>query len=62
MSKNNREGLVILLRGVALATLFSGTFGYALVFSDLLIGGVFLILAIAINHLANELDKHFDTD
>ena len=62
MSKNNREGLVILLRGVALATLFSGTFGYALVFSDLLISGVFLILAIAINHLANELDKHFDTD
>ena len=62
MSKNNREGLVILLRGVALAILFSGTFGYALVFSNLLVSGAFLILAIAINHLANELDKHFNTD
>jgi hypothetical protein len=62
VSKNNREGLVILLRGVALAILFSGTFGYALVFSNLLIGGCFLILAIAVNYLASELDKHFDTD
>jgi hypothetical protein len=57
MSKNNKDGLVILLRGVALAMLFSGTFGYAIVFSDLLVAGAFLILAIAINHLANELDK-----
>lgn len=62
MSKNNREDLVVLLRGVALATLFSGTFGYALVFSDLLIGGAFLILAIAINYLASVLDKDFNTD
>jgi hypothetical protein len=57
MSKNNKDGLVILLRGVALAMLFSGTFGYAIVFSDLLVAGAFLILAIAINYLASELDK-----
>ena len=57
MSKNNKDGLVILLRGVALATLFSGTFGYAIIFSDLLVAGAFLILAIAINYLASELDK-----
>jgi hypothetical protein len=57
MSKNNKDGLVILLRGVALAMLFSGTFGYAIVFSDLLVAGAFLILALAINYLASELDK-----
>jgi hypothetical protein len=57
MSKNNKDGLVILIRGVALATLFSGTFGYAIVFSDLLVAGAFLILALAINYLASELDK-----
>lgn len=62
MSKNNREGIVILIRGIALATLFTGTFGYAIIFSNLLIPVLFLILAIAINHLANELDKHLDTD
>jgi hypothetical protein len=57
MSKNNKDGLVILIRGVALATLFSGTFGFAIIFSNLWVSGLFLILAIAINHLANELDK-----
>ena len=57
MSKNNKDGLVILLRGVALALLFSGTFGYAIVFSNLLVAGAFLILAIAVNYLASELDR-----
>ena len=57
MSKNNKDGLVILLRGVALALLFSGTFGYAIVFSNLLVAGAFLILAIVVNYLASELDR-----
>jgi hypothetical protein len=62
MSKNNREGLVILVRGVALAILFSGTFGFAIIFSNLWVSGLFLILAVSVNHLANELDKFLDTD
>lgn len=62
MSKNDREGIVILIRGIALATLFTGTFGYAIIFSNLFISGVFLLLAISINYLANEIDKDFKKD
>lgn len=62
MSNNNREGIVILIRGIALATLFTGTFGYAIIFSNLFISGVFLLLAISINYLANEIDKDFKKD
>lgn len=62
MSKNDQEGIVILIRGIALATLFTGTFGYAIIFSNLFISGVFLLLAISINYLANEIDKDFKKD
>ena len=60
MSDADREGIVILLRGVALAVFIAGVIGCAIIFSNLVGSAVSLGLAIGINTLATELDKHFD--
>lgn len=61
MSEGDKEGIVILVRGIAFAVLIAGVLGCLAIFSNILGAILFLALAIGINKLANELDKYFDS-